>query len=140
MVQLRSDATHLRRRFSIAHEVAHTLFYEQTAKGLRHRIGILSKEELAAEERICNAFASALLMPASRLQDSLVSIPLNSASHVLSLLDQTARRFQVSLPALVSRLNQVQLASSQYIVLCFRFTENQYTGRDARLRVDSHCL
>jgi hypothetical protein len=62
-----------RRRFRIAHELAHTFFYRQTSSGLRRRF---PSGDLA-EEQFCDDFARWLLIPA---QESTIT-----AADVLAL-------------------------------------------------------
>lgn len=50
-----------RRRFRIAHELGHTLFYGEGPDGRRTRNTPISEKE----ERFCDAFAAALLLPRS---------------------------------------------------------------------------
>lgn len=57
IMYLKNQLSEFDEKFTIAHEIGHTLFYEN----LRHQIGILSKNELSKEEYICNKFASLLL-------------------------------------------------------------------------------
>ncbi len=135
-VRLRKCSTQSRKRFSIAHELGHTLFYKDDENGPRHQIGILDCAEKDAEERICNRFASALLMPASKLREKLGGLPDGAPSKVLAALDATARYFHVSLPALLQRLRSIELNTPGYMLLCMRGKLNPATGDDMALRVE----
>jgi hypothetical protein len=139
LVQLRSSSSAARRRFSLAHEIGHSIFYRNDGARPSHEIGILSFDEMSAEERICNLFAGALLMPVGRLRDQLSCMPRGDPAAVLTTLERTAQRFQVSLRALVERLSSVQPETSPYVVIYLRFRENQVSNVDPRLRVDACC-
>lgn len=80
---LRLDLSRHRRRFLIAHEIAHTLFYRSGPDGPRRAVAAS-----AAEEDFCDALARALLVP----QVAAASLPFDpdSALHL-------QRRFDVSL-------------------------------------------
>jgi hypothetical protein len=136
-VRLRKASTNSRKRFSVAHELGHTFFYKDSGDGPRHQIGILNKSERNAEERICNGFASALLIPASELRKRLCGLPSDAPSVVLSELEKTARYFGVSLPALLHRLRSIELVGAPgYIFLCMSERPNAVSGKDVALRVE----
>lgn len=92
-------------RFSIAHELAHTFFYDLTNGSPK-----LSKKftagggrtELENLERHCNAIASHLLLPTKMLLQELLRIKIITPESILKL-SQTAG---VSLPALLLRLDK----------------------------------
>ena len=136
-VRLRKSSTNSRKRFSIAHELGHTLFYRDNGDGPRHQIGILNTSERNAEERICNRFASALLMPASKVCQKLRDLPTGAPSEVVSELEKTARYFSVSLPALLYRLRSIRLHDAPgYMFLCMSERPNAVTRKDVALRVE----
>lgn len=56
--ELRRETCRHRLRFRVAHEVAHSFFYERDPRGARRRRG-----GSPAEERFCDLFASGLLVP-----------------------------------------------------------------------------
>jgi hypothetical protein len=56
--ELRRETRRHRLRFRVAHEVAHSFFYERSSRGAQRRRGGSD-----AEERFCDRFASALLVP-----------------------------------------------------------------------------
>ncbi|MBZ5647315.1 MAG: ImmA/IrrE family metallo-endopeptidase [Acidobacteriia bacterium] len=136
-VRLRRASTDTRKRFSLAHELGHTLFYEDAGSGPRHVIGILSKQEHNAEEKICDMFAQCLLMPKRPLKLALERIPANAPGELLNLLEGTSRTFRVSMPALLARLQRVVLPSSPYMVVCSSVRPNASTRQDPMLRVES---
>jgi IrrE N-terminal-like domain len=92
-----------RRRFTLAHEVGHWVcHYEQGRVEPRY----CRSEEIGvgvgrAREREANAFAADLLMPENLVRREASTLRLNV--HAL------ARRFEVSLPAMKVRLQQLSL-------------------------------
>ena len=140
VVRLRDASSRTRKRWSLAHEIGHTLFYRDDGSGPRHQIGVLAADEIDAEERICNLFAGALLMPSNWLKHEIATIPPAQPSAMLEWLDRAARRSGVSVPALAVRLQRVQPRMSPYFILYFRHKENYVTRADARLRVQTCCV
>jgi hypothetical protein len=59
---------------------------------------------------------------------------------VLNLLEEIARKFQVSPSALIVRLNLVQPEIQPWLISCFRFRENEFSGSDPTLRVEASCF
>jgi hypothetical protein len=137
LVQLRQSSSATRKRFSMAHELGHALFYRDEGECPRHQIGLLNTEERSAEERICNLFAECLLMPALNLRNELGVVRPDSPCSFLDLLERTARKFHVSLHALITRLARVRVEGPPYLIAYQRFRENAVRGGDAQLRVDT---
>lgn len=92
-----TDAT-VRQRFTIAHELGHLLLHPS---GMAFRDDTFSGGPLEVE---ANAFAAALLMPASFLQPATV---------LLTPTAQLARIYKVSETAMEIRLNQLGLRTSR---------------------------
>lgn len=129
-------------RFSLAHEIAHTLFYDLTegrprvAKELRSGGGLTSLENL---ERTCNKLAAQLLMPTPMLKASLRSFKAISPASLLEL----ALRAGVSVEALVHRLSdETSLLYDTYFrgcIVVIREAERETTvvaiARPARLNL-----
>jgi len=136
LVRLRKNSTESRRRFSLAHELGHTLFYKDSGAGLRHQVGVLNTVERSAEERICNLYASALLMPAEHLKARLKDLPFGQPSRLLDALEGTAREFRVSVQALFRRLRTVEIVAPEYLVLALTSRPNPAKGGESALRVD----
>jgi hypothetical protein len=136
-VRLKKSSTESRRRFSLAHELGHTLFYRDSGNGPRHQIGVLNTRERTAEERICNLFASALLMPSQQLREHLGDLPTDRPSELLDRLETTSRHFRVSLPALFQRLRSIEIDGPSYLLVCLTSRPNPATGADTTLRVDT---
>jgi hypothetical protein len=133
-IYVRGAGTQMRRRFSIAHELAHTLFYADEGSGNRHRIALLSRAEMEAEEFICNAVAGALLIPRVNLQRELRKLPVGPRE-LLYGMDSLARKFQVSFPALIGSLNRIAVRSPNALIACMQLAPNRKTGRDPQPRV-----
>jgi hypothetical protein len=92
--ELRDETRRHRLRFRVAHELAHSFFYERSPTGPRR-----GRRSTPAEERFCDAFASALLLPAEA-----VSAAPPSADSVLRLHE----RFGVSVETAARRLAELQ--------------------------------
>ena len=137
LVYLRQNVPKTRRRFTLAHEIGHTLFYRKTGAGddLQHQVNVMNKEEHAAEEQICSLFAGALLLPASRLQRLIPFLPRAPLPYLLHLFYIRAREFDVSIMPLIRRLGQLQPQSAPYLILHIRYRENRRTGLDPQLRI-----
>jgi hypothetical protein len=106
-------------------------------KGTQHEIGVLSRNEIEAEEHICDMFASALLMPSDVVKVVLNDVSVQNPWSILLSFERAARRMQVSMPALVLRMGEVEVqANFPLIVICLRLFANPRTGDSPCLRVD----
>ena len=76
-------------------------------------------------------------MPLTCLEQMISSNRAESAPHFLKNLDEMARKFQVSFPALILRLADVKPIGLPYVILHLRFKDNANTGRDPKLRVET---
>jgi Zn-dependent peptidase ImmA (M78 family) len=112
-----------RRRFTLAHELSHTFFYELVPelKFTPHHVD-------PCEERLCNLGAAVILMPRWQLEDACYAPAAGyrqrhrgSGSQVavtsLSKLFQLAHDFQVSAPAMLNRLRDLSLSRCHLHVL-----------------------
>jgi len=132
-LRLHPKQTSLRKRFTITHEIGHTLFY----RNMEHQIGILDKIEIGAEEQISDMFAGALLMPTAQILGLLSEVSCETPWKLLAGLESIGQKFEVSLPALVSRIGQVGGSLAfPCIFLCLSYRQNQSTKKDKQLRVD----
>ena len=117
LLHLKSNMSQSRERFTIAHEIGHTLFY----RNRRHQIGILDKKELSAEERICNKFAITLLVPPEFIHQIMPQIPVETPWQVIYTIGNTCSKFDVSHPALIHRLKETyKSGDTSLILLIFR--------------------
>ena len=92
-VPLRGDLARHRYRFRLAHELAHTLFYDRSHGRPRRRFPVT-----AAEEVFCDRYARALLLPDHALADRMVT-----PTEVLSV----QREYDVSLELCVRAFAEV---------------------------------
>ena len=100
-----------RRRFSIAHEIAHFVLHEGDTyidKGYRvHFRDLESGSGTKLEEMEANAFAAALLMPAKWVRDAFRQQPFDLTED--DSLELLAKKFEVSTQAMTYRLMNLQL-------------------------------
>ena len=135
VVSVRADRAPTRHRFSVAHEIAHTLFYERENGMWRHQVGLFSEAERAAEERICDRVASAVLAPGPVVRRLLGRVERLSPGALLHRLDRTAIRLRMSISALAARLGDLGVPERGLLVLNLQCFPNRNTGADNRLRV-----
>ena len=88
----------LRRRFSLVHEIGHTLFYEEHDGELKPRKDAPRGESL---EAACHKAASMILVPGKALKAELREHPPSNSAAIVEL----ASRFEVSIEVMVRRLN-----------------------------------
>ena len=84
-------------RFTIAHEICHTFFYEIVPE-----LKFVSHQTDPAEERLCNVGAAALLMPS----DDVVRAT-RKVTPSMVVLEQLAEHYGVSLEAMFFRLRRL---------------------------------
>jgi hypothetical protein len=115
-----------RQRFSVAHELAHTLLYDLSADTPKSLLGRATGNELSSLERTCNRAAARLLLPDHLLGSSLGALdPIDA--HGLEIL---ARRFRVSAEVLIRRLDLSGIwARRGGIAMCVREYAGRYTIR-----------
>lgn len=99
-IQLPTNQTHVRTRFSTAHEIGHTFFYDTTKNPPVRLIDTtLSLRFSRREEDICSAFAGELLMPRELVTNSFNSL---RTKYGIGTLLHLALRYDVS-PEVVAR-------------------------------------
>ena len=152
IIQLRRSWHQTRLNFTLAHELGHH-FLEQSRREpeLRRRLGESTVRHLSRvpiggddEEQLCNAFAAALLMPASIAQQA------SRAELRLEAIQTLARCYGMSLSATVVRLQRAGNAPIDYL-LCkptgfggwlprpLTGHDYRYTG-SMRLDLDPDCV
>lgn len=99
VMSLRSGQSDGRLRFTKAHEICHTFFYE-----LIPELKFCLHTTDPVEERLCNIGAEEILMPLARISAEAEHMPVSIES-----LEQLARRFGVSPSAMLVRLRQARL-------------------------------
>jgi hypothetical protein len=106
-IVVRGGMPETRLRFTLAHEVCHTFFYELVPE-VKYSPQLPHREE----ERLCNLGAGELLIPSDILAaDHLIKYP------GLSSLEQLAERYQVSHESMLLRLTSSNLWQCQMIQL-----------------------
>jgi hypothetical protein len=98
-IVLNRSARMTRNRFTLAHELCHTFFYEYVPE-----IKFSPHSTDPAEERLCNLGAAELLMPAKLVRRIIKGQPI-----CLDTLKRVAAQFHVSNEAMVLRLNELRL-------------------------------
>jgi Zn-dependent peptidase ImmA (M78 family) len=89
----------LRERFSLAHEIGHTLFYEDRDGDLKARTDAPKGDKL---EIACQRAASMILIPNKVLRNELRQRDVPNAAAIIDF----ANRFEVSIEAMVRRLQE----------------------------------
>lgn len=102
-IYLRNNFKHLpgtavRARFSLAHEIGHTLFYEQRNGAWKSRKDAPKGDRL---EAACHKAASIILVPSWALRAEIEERPVSNAAALIEL----ANRFDVSAEVMVRRLH-----------------------------------
>ena len=125
----------VRHRFSAAHEIGHTFFYDISktpprrllTAGLpaRFRGNKASLED--KEEDICSVFAGALLLPQHLLLGELRAMPEDKAVFLL----RVARKYAVSLEVVARRL-LIDLSEMRNTIVIFRSVRKHDDGYDVR--------
>ncbi len=114
-VVLRKGAPNSRQRFTVAHEICHTFFYEAAPE-----LKLGANHEDPFEEALCNYGASCLLMPEDVIRpNALVSNPCLASLETLSQL------FAVSHEAMIVRLRDLGLWRCEYS-LWHRMTTGEF--------------
>jgi Zn-dependent peptidase ImmA (M78 family) len=90
--------TTLRARFSLAHEIGHTLFYEQLDGAWKSRKDAPRGDRL---EQACHKAASIILIPSRALRAEIQQRPVSNAGALIDL----AHLFEVSDEVMVRRLH-----------------------------------
>ena len=94
---LKKKQPQTRARFTIAHEICHTFFYEIVPE-----LKFVSHQTDPAEERLCDVGAAALLMP----NDDVVRATYKVTPSMV-VLEQLAKHYGVSLEAMFLRLRRL---------------------------------
>jgi hypothetical protein len=135
-----------RARFTLAHEIAHTFFYDQDRRPPRRLVpysradafGLNRRCSAANEEWFCNEFAFELLLPegaGTHLVDD-VSEDLSPAE-ILFAIERFQRRHRTSIQTVVQRLNQANAIPSNLLVVVLRRLSHVKTKQDVAVRVSS---
>lgn len=98
-MRLKKSAADVRIRFTMAHELCHTFFYE-----LVPEIKFAPHETDDEEERLCNFGAAAFLLPASVLRRRVKNLQPR-----LETLELLSGEYRVSIPTMMLRLRALGL-------------------------------
>jgi len=118
-IYLQSNFAHasgarIRQRFSLAHEIAHTLFFERRDGAMKPLRGAPTGHRL---EAACHKGAGLLLVPDRLLRSALKTAPQPlSAEYMLGF----ARDFEVSVEVIIRRLNQVEAFGNRFAPVLLR--------------------
>jgi hypothetical protein len=105
--------TGIRRRFSLAHEIGHTLFYEQREGELKPRKDSPRGEQL---EFACHRAASMILVPNKVLKEEMRQKGVNSGDDIIAL----ARKFEVSIEVMSRRLHELRAFENNWAPVLVR--------------------
>jgi len=98
-ILLRRQSSHARLRFTIAHEICHTFFYQFVPE-----LKFTPHEVDRNEERLCDFGAAELLMPAASIQKAALGL-----SVCIESLRRLAVHYSVSVTAMFLRLRSLRL-------------------------------
>jgi len=122
ILRLQKDQHVFRHRFSVAHEIGHTFFYDIYKNPPVRLISTTSSSRLwNKEEGICSAFAGELLLPRELLKGELEHINNKDKLHFLSAL---AQKYQVSIEVLVWHLFR-DMFELQNCVAIFKLSQKE---------------
>jgi Zn-dependent peptidase ImmA (M78 family) len=100
VVQLKKEASHFRKNFTLAHELAHTFYYDHL---MEHSVRFRGNRTADPEEEfLCNLGASELLMPGELFQRDLIKYRHDGVITPATLI-QLSSLYQVSLQAVMIR-------------------------------------
>jgi len=123
---LKKDLSPTRLRFTLAHEISHTFFYE-----LVPEIKFVPHNADPLEERLCDFGAAEILMPAPRIRKAVRGLPV-----CLQTLRDLAMQSSVSLTAMFLRLQALRLwkceLSSWYRMMDGTFVLSKFYGGKPR--------
>jgi hypothetical protein len=97
VVRLKRNSPSARRRFTLAHELCHTFFYELVPE-IKYAAHVADEEE----ERLCNAGAAAILIPEHQLRRNTKGLEPS-----LNALDRLSAEFEVSPASMMVRLRSL---------------------------------
>ena len=112
-----------RARFTIAHEIAHTFFYDTHLTPPKPKIELKNATSVRSLERVCNSVAGTLLLPEAFLEREFSDADLSQPSELSRLADVAL----ISNHALVRRLQELRRFPHPIaIVACIEWNEGQW--------------
>jgi len=123
------------RNFSIAHEVGHTFFYDITLPIPRRPFNDAGSR---AEERLCDIFATELLMPEEKFYDDAKRV-LGKQEHLVKGLIELSTLYKVSTQAVAIRLFELKvLDRGRHVIIKWNWMPNPHKPQNSKrkLRVE----
>jgi len=111
IIELRKDRSHERKNFTLAHELAHTFFYESVPSIKYRSLTSLHPHHDADEETLCNIAAAEMLMPSpvfSKIAKDYSATPRS--------LQELSRLFETSLTATIVHLLRLGIWNTTFIL------------------------
>lgn len=132
-IRIRQDLEGVRGRFSLAHEIGHTFFYDlQGTPPVRLVQNRWGSSAYHKEEDICHAFAASLLMPASLVAEFLARTQQVRALHRIR---DMARVFEVSIECAARRvLHDFDDLGNTVIVVADKKSDKLYRWLGRKIR------
>jgi len=120
LLKVRKRQWRKRMRFSCAHEIAHTFFYDVSKPVPTRPLGSLMSDE---EEELCDIAAAELLMPSQliRRYTSRIKEKELTCKHILHLSD----KFMVSQQSIARKLWKDLSLWSRTLIIGWRFSQNK---------------
>ena len=147
LIRVARSAGTNRARFTVAHEIAHTFFYDNSFRPPR-RIderplpsfrSSSTVSVIVREEMFCDQFASELLLPTEETRSSLMQFASVENGHdFVQRLERTAAAQAVSVRMLLIRLNQLGFLPRGLMSVVLIVRQHMKTGCDEELRVAEH--
>jgi hypothetical protein len=123
-ISVRPGLSRSGRRFVIAHELGHSLFYSRSASRPEHLVGLYNASELRAEERICSAFARALLLPREMFRTFFHGLEDKTVGSILVSVANIMRSTGVGIDTVMRRCADLATCTA------FALTQWKPLGRD----------
>lgn len=123
------------RNFSIAHEIGHTFFYDTTLPIPRRPFNDAGS---LAEERLCDIFATELLMPKEKFYDDAKRI-LSKQEHFVKVVIELSSLYKVSTQAVAIRLFELKvLDRGRHVIIKWNWMPNPHKPQVStqKLRVE----
>lgn len=111
IIELRKDRSHERKNFTLAHELAHTFFYESVPSIKYRALASTQPHHDPVEEMLCNIAAAEMLMPSAVFSKIARDYSASPQS-----LQQLAQLFETSLTATIVHLLRLRIWDSMFIL------------------------
>ncbi len=118
IIQLNDNLSETKKRFTVAHEIGHTFFFDlEDQVNSRFRVedsGVETLHPDFEEERICNLAAEEILMPSAQFSSRLQQLP-----PLASTILQLSREFKTTIHT--TSLRVVQLSDYKLIICMWKY-------------------